>query len=835
MIEVRHLNKTYDKGSRNANHVLHDLSFTLPDTGFVCIVGESGCGKTSLLNAVGGLDRFDSGTLTTDRISVSRYGSRDMEAERNNSFGYIFQNYYLLSEHSVAYNVYLGLHSLKLSHREKLARVREALKAVNMEHYARRTVSDLSGGQQQRVAIARALARRPRVIFADEPTGNLDEENTINICTLLRHISKTSLVVMVTHELRIARFFADRIITLSSGVVTEDSTDWPRSPLTAEGDSAIYSKDCCEEIHESDGIRLRVLRQEDAAPAEITVAVLNDRVVIKVADTRAVSCTRPEETPVIREGSRPVLTLESVDNTPAANLTGGEESPSAAGRAGSGLTFGMMARESTTLLRGRGRGLRRLGAWVFLTAMAVLTSIVVGDYLTVASVDPRDFVKTDSHILALSLERGPELPLSARGGVTAKIPEFMEYLEQSGLEFEYVPNVSGQLFCSVEDFAQMEDITDALPAFSYAPLSCLDESKLILGRMPEKKDEVVIDRWVLDKFLEKDGVIQNNISDISQMLGARLSYLKKIYSPTIVGICDCGDPTLYLSESAMITVGVAGYNVMSHSELCEQVDTEQWMTYKGVPLSEIELAEDECIVNTDVAGPSYVTKIGSRYGTANTGQYIMKDALTQKGVDASIIVNDAAVGNILTAMIRTSADFVIYCQDKAAMKSYLAQELPENLDGQILLTVTDANGKAWAYYENASTMKADARTIVTVTVIALCMVMLYLLQRSCVQQRIGMMAVYRLLGIPRRKLLTIFSMESVLLSVLSVLPASILTWLVVAVLNRLPSLAFSMVLPWQAALAVFACITAYHLLASLLPVWRLLRLPPARLAGKYDM
>ena len=329
MIEVRHLNKTYDKGSRNANHVLHDLSFTLPDTGFVCIVGESGCGKTSLLNAVGGLDRFDSGTLTTDRISVSRYGSRDMEAERNNSFGYIFQNYYLLSEHSVAYNVYLGLHSLKLSHREKLSRVREALKAVNMEHYARRTVSDLSGGQQQRVAIARALARRPRVIFADEPTGNLDEENTINICTLLRHISKTSLVVMVTHELRIARFFADRIITLSSGVVTEDSTDWPRSPLTAEGDSAIYSKDCCEEIHESDGIRLRVLRQEDAAPAEITVAVLNDRVVIKVADTRAVSCTRPEETPVIREGSRPVLTLETVDNAPAANLTGGEESPSA--------------------------------------------------------------------------------------------------------------------------------------------------------------------------------------------------------------------------------------------------------------------------------------------------------------------------------------------------------------------------------------------------------------------------------------------------------------------------------------------------------------------------
>lgn len=835
MIEVRHLNKTYDRGSRNANHVLRDLSFTLPDTGFVCIVGESGCGKTSLLNAVGGLDRFDSGTLTTDRMTVSRYGSREMEAERNNSFGYIFQNYYLLSEHSVAYNVYLGLHALKLSHREKLSRVREALKAVNMEHYARRTVSDLSGGQQQRVAIARALARRPRVIFADEPTGNLDEENTINICTLLRRISKTSLVVMVTHELRIARFFADRIITLSSGVVTEDSTDWVRSPLTAEGDSTIYSGDCHEERYESDGIRLRVLRQEDAAPAELTVAVLNDRVVIKVSDGRAVSCTRPEETPVIREGTRPVLTLESVDNIPAEELTEGAEPPASAGRAGSGLTFGMMARESATLLRGRGKGLRRLGAWVFLAAMTVLTSIVVGDYLTVSSVDPKDFVKTDSHVLALSLERGWKLPLSARGGITSKVPEFMEYLEQSGLEFDYVPNVGGQLFCAVEEFAQMEGITDALPAFSYAPLSRLDESKLILGRMPEKRDEVVIDRWVLDVFLAKDGVIQNNISDISQMLGARLSYLKKTYSPVIVGICDAGDPTLYLSDSAMVSVGVSGYNLLSYSELCELVDPDKFYTHSGLPISQVELAEDECIVNANVAGISYTNRIGSRYGTAGTGQYIIKDALTQKGVDAAIIVNDAAVDKILNAMIGVSAKFDIYCQDKAAMKNYLAQDLPENLDGQVLLTVTDANGSAWAYYETMSTMKADARTIVTVTVIILCMVMLYLLQRSCVQQRMGMMAVYRLLGIPRRKLLTIFSMESLLLSLLSVLPAALITWLVVEILNRLPSLDFSMVLTWQAALTVFAFITVYHLLASLVPVWRLLRLPPARLAGKYDM
>ncbi|MDE7212066.1 MAG: ABC transporter ATP-binding protein, partial [Lachnospiraceae bacterium] len=243
MIEIKNLNKTYDKKSRNANHVLRDISLTLPDTGFVCIVGTSGCGKTSLLNAIGGLDTFDNGTIATQNTTVSKSGTREYEQERNNSFSYIFQNYYLLSDHSVAYNVYLGLHSLALSHKERLARVKEALAAVNMSRYARRIVGELSGGQQQRVAIARALARRPRVIFADEPTGNLDEENTRNICTLLRKISKTSLVVMVTHEEHIARFFADRIITLGDGKILSDEDGWKRGNLEGGVGSTLYTQD----------------------------------------------------------------------------------------------------------------------------------------------------------------------------------------------------------------------------------------------------------------------------------------------------------------------------------------------------------------------------------------------------------------------------------------------------------------------------------------------------------------------------------------------------------------------------------------------------------------
>lgn len=828
MIRVTDLNKTYDAGRHNAHHVLRDISFTLPDTGFVCIVGASGCGKTSLLNAVGGLDSFDSGNISTGSVSVSRYGSRELERERNNNFGYIFQNYYLLTEHSVAYNVYLGLHALALSHKEKLSRVREALTAVNMGRYARRIVGELSGGQQQRVAIARALARRPRVIFADEPTGNLDEENTLNICTLLRRISKTSLVIMVTHEENIARFFADRIITLSQGQVADDRDSWQRGSLSTAG-SGLYAGDYEDCVRDNGQVKLRVLHEEGAAPVELTVAVLRDRIVLKLGDGRTVTCSAPGEDPAIIEGKRPVLTLESVDNEPAAEGVHSLSDSAAPARAGSGLTWTMMAGEAGRLLRGK--GLRRLSAWLFLAAMAVLTTIMVSDYLTVSALTPQDFVITDSHILEFELERGPAMPVEYNG-VLAYMEDYQEYLRQSGLDFDILPYVNTQLRCSTEVFVQMGTVSEPLMNFSHALIDRLDESSLIYGRMPEKTDEIVVDRWVLDAFLAKDGIIQSSIPDITQMLDMKLEYFKKDYAPTIVGICDCGDPTVYLPAAGLASVGVGGSYVIPLSEL-------QAM-YPG-RYDHLELDAGQCIMIYNNAGPVYKNKIGSVYNVTYQVQYTIVDAI-EADTWAHVVVADESVECILADMSCATASFMIYCKDKTAMKGYLAQGLLDELYGlphelylQVLVDVKDANGDAWTQYQAASHLKADARTIVTVTVIVLCMVMLYLLQRSCVQQRIGMMAVYRLLGIPRRKLTVIFAMESTLLSLLSVLPATAATWLVIGVLNRLPSLEFSMVLPWQGACLVFAAITIYYLLVSLAPVGRLLRLPPARLAGKYDM
>ena len=815
MIRVDRLSKTYDRRRRSASRALQEVSFTLPDTGFVCIVGPSGCGKTSLLNAMGGLDTFDGGTVSTERVSDLRCGTRLTEAERNQSFGYIFQNYYLLSEYSAAYNVYLGLHSLELSHEEKLGRVMEALRAVDMERFARRTVGRLSGGQQQRVAIARALARRPRVIFADEPTGNLDEANTMNICTLLRSISRSSLVVMVTHEERIARFFADRIITLKDGRLADDSDGWQRGGLAEQG-TTLYTDEFQQTVLNTEGLTLRLLREEGGAPVELTLVVQKDRVVLKLNDSRIVVCGQPDEPPRLVEGPRPVLHLEDLEQEPV-DMDWAECAPQC--RAGGGMSLSMLFREARRLFNGK--GVRQAGGRVFLALLTLLALLAVGDYLKVASLEPGDFITTDSHILEFQLDRGSTEDTTLL--FSEIIREYPDYLDASGLEFDYIPHVSASAEYALTTFLQLGSESEILSGFSYVHLSRLEEGALILGRMPQRSDEIVVDRWVVEALMEREGIVQNGITDVSHFLGETLTYSKKNYAPTIVGISDSGQPAVYLSGAALVSIGNAGNQIISLSELQEQ--------FPGV-YDHITLAPDECIMVTNNAGEGYARQVGGVYLSNSREAFTIAGAI-EADTYASMVVADGTVDTLLRAM--ASSHFYIYCEDKQAMKEYLASGMPEELASKVQVEVKDRYCDAWDQYNSAARLRMDGRRIVTLSILLLSMVMLCLLQRSRVQERIGMAAVYRLLGIPGRKLGVIFALESLLSSLTVVLPCTLLTWAAVRFAGRFPALELNILLPGYGAALVFGTILCYHLLVSLLPLWRLLRLPPAKLAARYDI
>lgn len=824
MIEVNKLTKTYDRRTRTANTVLHDVTITLPDRGFVCILGPSGCGKTSLLNAIGGLDTFDSGRLTVDGVSVTKYGVKAFELARDRNFGYIFQNYYLLSDHSVAYNVYMGLHCLGLSHAQKIQRVKTALRAVDMERYIHRKVEELSGGQQQRVAIARALARRPRVIFADEPTGNLDEENTRAVCTLLRRASRESLVVMVTHEESIARFFADRIITLSDGYVTSDRDSWERGGLTASTGSTIYTGELEEERPENGLATLRVLREPGAPPTELTVAVLRDRIVLKISDKRAVTVGKPEDVPTLVEGKRPTVDLADVDKAGEGDtMEMFREAPAAPARPGKGITLPMMVREAWRL-RKDGK-IRRVGTAAFLVLLTVLILLTAGDYIKLANIDPRDFLTSDPHMLMVDIRRGGSL----RGEITEQelqfAVDFDQALKEEGLEVDFIPHITGRCLYTSNLFFQLEDFTLEFPsAMCWASADRLDPATLIFGRMPEKNYEMVVDRQVLEIMLESDSIALNGVVTLQDFVGAEIQIMNRSYSVTICGVADSGARTAYISKSALLALCNGNARILSLKEL--------QALYPG-EYDDVTLGRDECLLNATVAGSSWETSRGGLYRPGGSGpRYLIKDVIHIDDPHYAVILSDEGIDyRYLTVLFD---NFQIYCQDKPATMAFAQKFARDYPDNSIVVEVTDRYGEQRMQFEEAASVRLNARSIVTATVMALCMVMLYLLCRTQVRDRLGLVAVYRLLGIPGRKLYFIFMMEAFFSSLTAVIPAALLTWGSVEALHLLTTVADQILLPWYAAALTVLGIVVFFLIASVLPLMSVLRLPPARLAAKYE-
>jgi len=222
MISLKNITKFYEINGQQGRNVLDNLSLNLPDKGMVVIFGASGCGKSTLLNILGGLDLPCSGDMVVSGRNSKNFSSSDWDSYRNQEVGFIFQNYYLLPHLNVFENIAI---TLQMSNKtdEMQEKISKALDAVGMLKYRSRLPKTLSGGQQQRVAIARALINNPSVVLADEPTGALDEENAIIVMDCLKKISKDHLVVLVTHNEKLARQYADRFIELSYGTIKNDS------------------------------------------------------------------------------------------------------------------------------------------------------------------------------------------------------------------------------------------------------------------------------------------------------------------------------------------------------------------------------------------------------------------------------------------------------------------------------------------------------------------------------------------------------------------------------------------------------------------------------------
>ena len=222
MLELKNITKIYKTGSFTQK-ALNKVNINFRENEFVSILGQSGSGKTTLLNIIGGLDRYDSGNLIINNVSTKRYKSRDWDSYRNHTIGFVFQSYNLIPHQTVLSNVELALTIGGISKRERKKRALAALREVGLRDHAHKKPKQMSGGQKQRVAIARALVNNPDILLADEPTGALDSETSVQVMELLKEVAKDRLVIMVTHNPEIAERYSTRIVKLKDGKIIDDS------------------------------------------------------------------------------------------------------------------------------------------------------------------------------------------------------------------------------------------------------------------------------------------------------------------------------------------------------------------------------------------------------------------------------------------------------------------------------------------------------------------------------------------------------------------------------------------------------------------------------------
>jgi putative ABC transport system permease protein len=225
MLQIKNVHKKYITGSLTQN-ALNDVSLNFRDNEFVAVLGPSGSGKTTLLNVIGGLDRYDSGDMIINGISTKKYKDRDWDSYRNHTIGFVFQSYNLIPHQSILANVELALTISGISISERKRKAKEALTKVGLGDQLHKRPNQMSGGQMQRVAIARALVNDPDILLADEPTGALDSETSVQVMGLIKEIAKDRLVIMVTHNSELAEEYANRIVKLKDGKIIDDSNPY---------------------------------------------------------------------------------------------------------------------------------------------------------------------------------------------------------------------------------------------------------------------------------------------------------------------------------------------------------------------------------------------------------------------------------------------------------------------------------------------------------------------------------------------------------------------------------------------------------------------------------
>ena len=540
MIAIRGLNKFFNKGKQNQIHVINNVDLELPDRGMVAIFGKSGCGKTTLLNVIGGLDGFAGGSLTVDGKDIRN----DTDRIRNKYMGYIFQNYNLNKTESCFDNVANALRLCGMTDEEQIeTRVMAALSNVGMDKYAKRTPDTLSGGQQQRIAIARAIVKNPRIILADEPTGNLDEANTVMIMDLLRKISADHLVLLVTHEADLVDFYCDTVVELSDGRVVSIKHNAATGGYAARDKNHIYLGELEKTSLDSSAASIEYYGDAPAEPLKLKIVNSGGKLYLSI-DTPRVQILDEFSEVKLKEG---VYQQRADSNSVSENIDMSRLPPIEGSRFGRLFSLGSSLKSGyVSNFKNRKKGKKILrGCMCLFAAVVVFMSAVFGTVFA-------DLLNARS-----AYNHNVFYLYTPDGEVSAKLCDALGSAE-SGIDYLRLTYDVPRGDSGIKFYTGFFETFESAPydeSFRtnavYLDMSLGEALPLVAGEKEElDTEELVITTAVADELLELSSL--GYIKEYKDLIGLITSSLNiNGMNLRIAGVVESDEKAVYLTELAM--------------------------------------------------------------------------------------------------------------------------------------------------------------------------------------------------------------------------------------------------------------------------------------------
>lgn len=822
MVKITNLNKYFYRNKNNEIHVINDTTIEFPKVGLVAILGESGCGKTTLMNVLGGLDKFDSGTIEIDEYKISSYKSRKIDQMRNEKIGYVFQNYLLLPQETVYNNLLLVLNMYNLSNAEKKERIEYVLGAVGMLKQKNKKAYELSGGQQQRVAIARALIKAPSLILADEPTGNLDEKNTIQIMNIIKKISETTLVILVSHEQSIAKCYADYIIEISDGKVVSLTNNDNQSSYSLSDDLVLHLKDYDLNEVNNDNINLNFYTNENI---KLTLNIVYERGKFFIQSPNNVILLDNKSEISMRNDHKKVVDIDDnvLNNDFHLSKLEYVNTPK--------LSFKEKYKIATSNLKNNHK--RSLFLYISLFIMACLTMWCIQSMFSSQFIDKKNLASSDSHFYIVNVEKG-NANMDQDEWIDA-YSELYDSFTKKYKDIEIIPTGNYDLSFKYSSFIQIKSTEYELKKAIFSDISTIKPDALIYGRMPENPSEVVIDEWIAEKLINSTNL--KNMIPISNLINEELQFEVYNTKVKISGIVRTNNNTIYANKWFLLFLYPSamrqyGTHVIPLSEYKKYPNTNQDLTL-----------DDNEIFTSNALTHGYTENIYYEINSDPNMKFKVKSEVPFLSNPFTIVVPDSLPYEkvLASASCYNHDKMVIHCEnesEKEQVKAYfdeMSKYYKTNQGKELNILHESIYDKSLQPYYNEMEKVIASRMIIVISVIIVSALIIYFSMRSFAIKNIYDIGIYRANGVNKGSIILIYGIEIFIISFVATIIGSFAFYLIMNFINQIPVLVGNIGIYLKSFLISSVGLFCINIFVGILPILNYTRLTPSEILSKYDI